>query len=104
MKKRRTATAPRKGIALILALVLIVILSVAASAALGMVSSERRVVEDQQAASEAHAMARSAYDQFLTNPTGIMIDLYRRCRSTRPDATLGVPPVPPKAMRLASRL
>lgn len=72
MRKRRSATAPRKGIALILALVLIIILSVAASAALGMVSSERRVVEDQQAASEAHAMARSAYDQFLTNPTGIM--------------------------------
>ena len=71
LRKRRIARA-RKGIALILALVLIIILSVAASAALGMVSSERRVVEDQQAASEAHAMARSAYDQFLTNPAGIL--------------------------------
>ena len=71
-KHRRAAPAPRKGLALILALVLIVILSVAAAAALGMVGSERRVVEDQQAASEAHAMARSAYDQFLTNPTGVL--------------------------------
>jgi type II secretory pathway pseudopilin PulG len=70
--RRRLLQGPRKGIALILALVLIVILSVAASAALGMVSSERRVVEDYEAASEASAMARSAYDQFLTNPTGVL--------------------------------
>ena len=70
--RRRLLQGPRKGIALILALVLIVILSVAASAALGMVSSERRVVEDYEAASEASAMARSAYDQFIMNPTGVM--------------------------------
>jgi hypothetical protein len=70
--RRRPATGPRKGIAIILAIVLIVILSVAAAAALGMVGSERRVVEDGQAASDAHAMARSAYDQFITNPTGII--------------------------------
>ena len=67
--RRRLLQGSRKGIAMILALVLIVILSVAASAALGMVNSERRVVEDQEAASEASAMARSAYDQFITNPT-----------------------------------
>lgn len=62
----------RKGIALVLALVLVVILSVAAASALAMVGSERRVVEDQEAAAEAHAMARSAYDQFLANPSGFL--------------------------------
>jgi len=70
--RRRRASGPRQGIALVLALVLIVILSVTAAAALGMVGSERRVVEDQEAAAEAHAMARSAYDQFLANPTGFL--------------------------------
>ena len=63
---------PRRGVALILALVLIVILSVAAASALAMVGSERRVVEDQEAASEAHALARSAFDQFVANPTGFL--------------------------------
>jgi hypothetical protein len=68
---RRTAGA-RKGVALVLALVLVVILSVAAASALAMVGSERRVVEDQEAAASAHAMARSAYDQFLANPSGFL--------------------------------
>jgi hypothetical protein len=54
----------------VLALVLVVILSVAAASALAMVGSERRAVEDQEAASNAHAMAKSAYDQFIANPTG----------------------------------
>jgi hypothetical protein len=70
--RRRRIGGARKGIALVLALVLVVILSVAAASALAMVGSERRVVEDQEAASEAHAMARSAYDQFIANPTGFM--------------------------------
>src|SRR5688572_12706813 len=70
--RRRPLSGARKGVALLLALVLIVILSVTAAAALGMVGSERRVVEDQEAASEVHAMARSAYDRFITNPTGIV--------------------------------
>lgn len=52
-----------------LALILIVVLSATAAAALSMVGSERRVVEDQEAAAQAHSMARSAYDQFLVNPT-----------------------------------
>ncbi|HEX6941656.1 MAG TPA: hypothetical protein VF128_01945 [Gemmatimonadaceae bacterium] len=68
----RRPAGTRKGIALVLALVLVVILSVAAASALAMVGSERRVVEDQQAASSAHAMARSAYDQFIANPTGFL--------------------------------
>ena len=71
-KRNRLATGPRKGIAIILAIVLIVILSVAAAAALAMVGSERTVVEDGQAASDAHVMARSAYDQFIVNPTAIL--------------------------------
>jgi hypothetical protein len=62
----------RQGIALVLALVLVVILSVAAASALAMVGSERRFVEDQEAAAEAHVMARSAYNQFIANPTGYM--------------------------------
>jgi type II secretory pathway pseudopilin PulG len=57
---------------MVLALVLVVILSVTAAAALGMVGSERRVVEDQEAAAEAHALARSAFDQFVANPTGLL--------------------------------
>ena len=57
---------------MVLALVLIVILSATAAAALGMVGSERRVVEDQEAAAEAHALARSTYDQFVSNPTGFL--------------------------------
>ena len=68
----RRAAGARKGIALVLALVLVVILSVAAASALAMVGSERRVVEDQEAAASAHAMARSAYDQFIASPTGFM--------------------------------
>ena len=69
---RLRVAGPRKGIALVLALVLVVILSVAAASALAMVGSERRVVEDQQSASSAHALARSAYDQFIANPTGFL--------------------------------
>ena len=71
-RRLRRPAGTRKGIALVLALVLVVILSVAAASALAMVGSERRVVEDQQAASSAHAMARSAYDQFMANPTGFL--------------------------------
>lgn len=71
-KNRRLSAGKREGIALVLALVLVVILSVTAAAALAMVGGERRVVEDQEAASEAHAMARSAYEQFVTNPTGLL--------------------------------
>lgn len=62
----------RKGIAIVLALVLIVILSIAAASALAMVGSERRAVEDQEAAANAHVMARSAYNQFIANPTGFV--------------------------------
>jgi hypothetical protein len=36
------------------------------------------------------------------DPEGI--DLYRRWRSTSFDATFGVPPAPPNAIRLASKL
>jgi hypothetical protein len=68
----RRPSRARKGIALVLSLVLIVILSVAAASALAMVGSERRVVEDQEAAAAAHAMARSGYDQFIANPTGFL--------------------------------
>ena len=71
-RHRRRISGNRKGVALILALVLIIILSVTAAAALGMVSSERRVVEDHEAAAEAHALARSAYNQFVANPAGFL--------------------------------
>jgi hypothetical protein len=60
----------RKGVAMVLSLILIVVLSATAAAALSMVGSERRVVEDQEAAAEAHALARSAYDRFIADPTG----------------------------------
>ena len=69
---RRASGRPRKGASLVLALLLIVVLSVTAAGALTMVGSERRVVDDAQAAAEAHAMARSAYDQFVSNPLGTM--------------------------------
>jgi hypothetical protein len=72
VKRHRRVGGTRKGIALVLALVLVVILSVAAASALAMVGSERRAVEDQEAASNAHAMAKSAYDQFIADPTGSM--------------------------------
>lgn len=67
---RQALVRPRQGIAMVLALVLIVILSVTAAAALGMVGSERRAIEDQEAAAEAHALARSAYDRFVADPGG----------------------------------
>ena len=70
--RRHFARQPRKGIALVLSLVLIVVLSATAAVALSMVGSERRVVEDQEAAAEAYAIARSAYGQFIANPTGSM--------------------------------
>lgn len=72
LSRRRKGQRSRKGVALVLALILIVVLSATAAAALSMVNSERRVIEDQEAAAEAHAMARSAYDQFITNPAGIL--------------------------------
>lgn len=78
MKRLRSASRraggrrPRNGASLVLALLLIVVLSVTAAGALTMVGSERRVVDDAQAAAEAHAMARSAYDQFVTDPLGTM--------------------------------
>ena len=62
----------RKGAALAISLFLIVVLSATAAAALSMVGSERRVVDDQEAAAEAHAMARSAYDQFMADPKGAL--------------------------------
>ena len=71
-QRRRGGRRPRRGASLVLALLLIVVLSVTAAAALTMVGSERRVIEDSQAAAEAHAMARSAYDQFVANPQGTM--------------------------------
>lgn len=70
VQRRGISRGSRKGAALTIGLVLVVVLSVTAAAALSMVGSERRVVDDQEAAAEAHAMARSAYDQFLANPTG----------------------------------
>ncbi len=70
---RRRVGGPRQGIALVLALVLVVILSVAAASALAMVGSERRVVEDHESAAEAHVLARSAYNQFVANPTGFLV-------------------------------
>jgi hypothetical protein len=60
----------RDGVAMVLSLILIVVLSATAAAALSMVGSERRAVEDHEAAAEAHAPARSAYDRFIANPTG----------------------------------
>ena len=71
-KRPRRTSGARKGIALVMALVLVVVLSVAAAGALAMVGSERRVVADQEAAASAHALARSAYDQFIANPTGFL--------------------------------
>ena len=69
---RPKARRERRGMALILSLILVVVLSATAAAALSMNGSERRVVEDQEAAAEAHAMARSAYDQFLTDPVDLL--------------------------------
>lgn len=70
--RRLALRGSRKGVALVLSLVLVVVLSVTAAAALSMVGSERRVVEDQEAAAEAHALARSAYDRFIANPVGAL--------------------------------
>ena len=70
--RRRRLRGTRKGVAMVLSLVLIVVLSVTAAAALGMVGSERHAVEDQEAAAEAHALARSAYDRFIADPTGFL--------------------------------
>jgi hypothetical protein len=71
-RQRQRARQQRKGMALILSLILIVVLSATAAAALSMTGSERRVIEDLEAASEAHAMARSAYDRFLVDPENLL--------------------------------
>ena len=70
--QRRTASRERKGVTLVLSLILVVVLSATAAAALTMTGSERRVVEDQEAAAEAHAMARSAYDLFIVDPANVL--------------------------------
>lgn len=70
IKRSGRSRGSRKGSAMVLGLILVVVLSVTAAAALSMVGSERRLVDDQEAAAEAHALARSAYDQFIANPTG----------------------------------
>jgi hypothetical protein len=69
---RQPARRERKGVTLVLSMILVVVLSATAAAALSMTSSERRVVEDQEAAAEAHAMARSAYDLFIVNPAAVL--------------------------------
>jgi hypothetical protein len=66
--RRRARRQPRKGAALVLTMILLVVLSATAAAALSMVGSERRVIEDQEAAALAHTMARSAYNEFITDP------------------------------------
>jgi hypothetical protein len=74
-------------VAIVSALLLIVVLSVSAAAALGMVGSERRVVDDQEAAAEAHALARSGYDQFVSNPTAFL-PAFSATTFVGPDSTL----------------
>ena len=85
-RPRPRARRERKGMALVLSLVLVVVLSATAAAALSMTGSERRVVEDQEAAFEAHAMARSAYDQFLTNPE-VLLPSFDPLTFVGPDST-----------------
>ena len=68
-----------------LALILVVVLSATAAAALSMVGGERRVVEDQEAASEAYAIARSAYGQFIANPQGSLAS-FNATTFTGPDS------------------
>lgn len=68
----RRARRPRRGSALIASLLVIVVLSATAAAAFSMVGSERRTIEDHEAIADAHAMARSAYDQFIADPAGAL--------------------------------
>lgn len=70
--RTRRARRTRQGSALIASLLVIVILSATAAAAFSMVGSEQRTIEDHAAVADAHAMARSAYEQFIANPTGAL--------------------------------
>ena len=62
----------RQGSTLIASLLVIVVLSATAAAAFSMVGSEQRTIEDHAAIADAHALARSAYEQFIANPTGAL--------------------------------
>ncbi|HJU75153.1 MAG TPA: hypothetical protein VJ717_15535 [Gemmatimonadaceae bacterium] len=62
------STGPRRGSALITALMLLAVMSAAAAASLTMITTERQAVSDSEAQSGAYAIARSAFDQFIANP------------------------------------
>ena len=77
----RRATARRDGIAIPLVLILIVLLSVFAAAALTVVSLERRTVGSSALQGDAYTLARSGLDRFVASRT-----------------TLGFTAVPPAAV------
>lgn len=58
----------RKGSALPLALLLVLIISLLAGSAFVLLGSERRVADQQEGQVDAYAIARSATDRFLANP------------------------------------
>ena len=62
----------RRGSTLIMSLLLIVVLSAVVAGTLAMTSSERRSVGDLEANVDVYDLARSAYDEFIANPTGAL--------------------------------
>ena len=60
--------ANRRGSALVIGLLILIVLSVAAAGTSGMLSSERRAVSDLEAGVDAYDLARSAHDRFVANP------------------------------------
>jgi hypothetical protein len=57
----------RRGSTLIVALLLVIVLSAAVAGLFGMLGSERKALDDQEAQAGAYDIARSAYDRFLAN-------------------------------------
>ncbi len=78
MRNRRAANRygsprrARRGSALILSLLVIVVLSVTVAGTLSMMLSERKSLGDFEASVDAYDLARSAYDEFIADPTGAL--------------------------------
>lgn len=69
-----------------MSLILIVVLSVAVAGTVNMVSSDRKSVGDLEATTDAYDIARSAYDKFMSNPSGYMGVTFTPPTWTGPDS------------------
>ena len=83
----------RRGSTLIMALLLVIVLSATVAGLFGMLGSERKSLDDQEAQAGAYDIARSAYDRFLAI-------LQRSPASRRRRGPVPTPPITPSEMAM----